>query len=509
MLRQKLPILPRSLNEGPYSMIRTPRHFGMLLAALAFALALGACAAMEDQSDKPIAVDVPAAAPRTLGLETPASAENQKMVAAFGGEYHDPAVEHFVNDILLKLAKAGDDPEQPYHVTLLNSPVVNAFAMAPDHIYVTRGLLALANDASEVAAVMAHEIGHITARHAALRAEEEKRAALITQAAAVIESRQKGEEVEAVERRTLASFSRQQELEADEIGIRVMAKAGYDPYAASRFLTTLGRDSELRASLFGQGSDVSKPDLLATHPSTPERVARASEAAQQFGPPGTGLTDRTAYLAAIDGMMFGDDPADGSIRGTTFIHPRLGFLFTAPDGFVLENSAQAILGVKTGGREALRLDSVRLDATMTLESYISSGWIEGLLPSSIETIQVNGMQAVTASARAGEWNFRVAVIRFAGDQVYRMIFAIRSLDADAEKRFRTSIDSFRKTTPEEVQAVKPLRIVIVTARPGDSVESLSNKMAVADHPLEHFELINGLTAPGPLTPGQQYKLVAD
>ena len=90
-----------------------------------------------------------------------------------------------------------------------------------------------------------------------------------------------------------------------------------------------------------------------------------------------------------------------------------------------------------------------------------------------------------------------------------MIFAIRSLDADAEKRFRTSIESFRKTTPEEVEDVKPLRIVIVTAQAGDSVESLSNKMAVADHPLEHFELINGLTAPGPLTVGQQYKIVAE
>ncbi len=510
MLRRKLLTRPKSLNEGPHLMIGLQRRFGSgrRLLAIALALALGACAAMEDQG-KPIAVEVPAAAPRTLGLETPASAENQKMVALFGGEYHDAAAEHFVNGILLKLAKAGENPEQPYQVTLLNSPVINAFAMAPDRIYVTRGLLALANDASEVAAVMAHEIGHITARHAALRAEEEKRAALITQAAAVIESRQKGEEVEAVERRTLASFSRQQELEADEIGIRVMAKAGYDPYAAARFLTTLGRDSALRASLFGQGSDVSKPDLLATHPSTPERIARAEQIAQQFGPPGTGTTDRTAYLAAIDGMTYGDDPADGSIRGTTFIHPRLGFLFVAPDGFVLENSAQAVLGVKTGGREALRLDSVRLDPSMTLESYISSGWIEGLLPSSIETLEVNGMPAVTASARAGEWNFRVAVIRFQGDQVYRLIFAIRNLDAEAEKRFRASIESFRKTTPEEVEEVKPLRLVIVTAQPGDSVESLSNKMAVADHPLEHFELINGLTGPGPLPAGEHYKIVTD
>ena len=77
---------------------------------------------------------------------------------------------------------------------------------------------------------------------------------------------------------------------------------------------------------------------------------------RSIGPPGTGITDRIAYLAAIDGIMYGDDPSDGSIRGTTFIHPRLGFLFIAPDGFVLENSAQAVLGVKAGGREALRLD---------------------------------------------------------------------------------------------------------------------------------------------------------
>jgi predicted Zn-dependent protease len=492
-------------------MVRMQRGFdrwGWRSIALVLAFALAACAEVEDQG-KPLAVDVPAAAPKTLGVETPASAENQKMVALFGGEYSDPAAKQFIDDILLKLAKAGDNPEQPYQVTILNSPVVNAFALPPDHIYVTRGLLALANDASEVAAVMAHEIGHITAHHAALREEQEKRAALITQAAAVIESRQKGAEVEAVERRTLASFSRQQELDADEIGIRTMAKAGYDPYAAVRFLTTLGRDSELRASLFGQGSDISKPDLLATHPSTPERVARAQQIAQQFGPPGTGITDRTAYLAAIDGLMYGDDPADGSIRGTTFIHPRLGFIFEAPDGFVLQNSAQAVLGVKTGGGEALRLDSVQLDPATTLSSYISSGWIDGLLPSSIETLDVNGMPAVTASARAGEWNFRVAVIRFEGDQVYRMIFAIRSLDPDAEKRFRSSIDSFRKTTAEEAQDVKPLRIVIVTAQKGDTVESLSNKMAVAEHPLEHFELINGLASPGPLSVGEHYKIVTD
>ncbi len=244
------------------------------------------------------------------------------------------------------------DRATPYKVTILNSPVVNAFALPPNNLYVTRGLLALANDASEAAAVMAHEIGHITARHAMQRAEQEKRAAIISQAASVIQSRQKGEEVEASAKQSFASFSRQQELEADEIGIKVTARAGYDPYGATRFLVSLGRASTFRAALLGQTS-TDKPDLLATHPSTPERIAQATQIARQIGAPGIGTTDRAAYLAAIDGMMFGDDPAEGSIRGRKFVHPRLGFAFTAPEGFVLENSSQAILGVKGGRKRSL------------------------------------------------------------------------------------------------------------------------------------------------------------
>jgi predicted Zn-dependent protease len=478
------------------------------LAGLA-ALLLAGCSLMEQQGASPVSADVPIAAPRTMGIESPDTAEHQKMIALFGGEYNYPSAEQFVDDMLVKLANAGDTPEQPYKVTILNSPVVNAFALPPDKIYVTRGLLALANDASELAAVMAHEIGHITAHHALLRAEQEKRAALISQAAAVIESRQRGAEVEESERLSIASFSRQQELEADEIGMKNMARAGYDPYAAARFLTTLGRDAQLRASSLGQNGISDKPDLLATHPSTPARIARALEVARQIGPPGTGITDRTAYLAAIDGIMYGDDPADGMIRGRIFVHPRLGFTFTAPDGFVLENSAQAVLGVKGGGFEALRLDSVALDNSTTLESYIASGWIDGLLPSSVESIDVNGMPAVVASARAGEWNFRVAVIRFDSNNVYRLIFAIRSLNDDAEKRFRASIDSFRHITPEEASDVRPLRIVIVTSKPGDTIEMLGSEMGVLDRPLEHFELINGLKQAGPLPVGEHYKIVTE
>jgi predicted Zn-dependent protease len=471
------------------------------------ALLLAACSTIEIQGVKPAPTDIPAAAPRTVGIDA-ANAEHKRMVSLFGGEYHDTRAERYLNEILVKLANAGDHPAEPYKVTILNSPVINAFALPPNNLYVTRGLLALANDASEVAAVMAHEIAHITARHAMQRAEQEKRAAVISQAASVIQSRQKGEEVEASAKQSFASFSRQQELEADEIGIKDMARAGFDPYGATRFLVALGRSSAFRASLVGQSS-AEKPDLLATHPSTPERVAQATIVARQIGAPGIGNADRAGYLAAIDGLLFGDDPSEGSIRGRRFIHPRLGFAFIAPEGFVLENSAQAVLGVKAGGNEALRLDSVHLTQSTTLESYIASGWVDGLIQSSVTATEINTMKAATATARAGEWNFLLAVIRFDASEVYRLIFAVRSLNDDAESRFQALINSFRRIAPEEATAVHTLHLTMVVAKDGDSLETLASHMIVPDRPLDYFLLLNGLDRGAALRTGETYKIVTE
>jgi predicted Zn-dependent protease len=479
---------------------------GKLLVLVA-ALNLADCSSIEVQGTQPAQADIPAAAPRTVGIEA-ANAEHKRMVSLFGGEYHDAKAERYLNDILVKLANAGDRPSEPYKVTILNSPVVNAFALPPNNLYATRGLLALANDASEIAAVMAHEIAHITARHAMQRAEQEKRAAVISQAASVIQSRQKGEEVEASAKQSFASFSRQQELEADEMGIKNIAHAGFDPYGATRFLVSLGRWSAFRASLAGQTSS-DKPDLLATHPSTPERVAQATIVARQIGAPGIGTTDHAAYLAAIDGLLFGDDPSEGSIRGRRFIHPRLGFTFIAPEGFVLENSAQAVLGVKGGGTEALRLDSVHLAQSTTLESYIASGWVDGLVQSSVASTEINTMKAATATARAGEWNFLLAVVRFDPSEVYRLIFAVHSLNDDVEARFQVLINSFRRIAPEEASAVHPLRLAVVAAKDGDSVETLASRMVVPDRPLDYFLLLNGIERGAALHSGETYKIVIE
>lgn len=475
-----------------------------VLTPLAVLLLLGGCSTLEHQGVVPQQAAPPIAAPKALG-DTPEQAERKKLIALYGGEYHWPKAESYLNDVLVRLAKASDTPTQPYRVTILNSAVVNAFALPSGDLFVTRGLLALANDTSEVAAVMAHEIAHVTSRHAYLRAEQEKTAAVITQAARVIQNREKGEEVQDNAARTIAGFSRQQEFQADQIGISVIARAGYDAFGASRFLSALARSSDMRSALIGQ-NNAAKPDILSTHPSTPERIAAALQAARQIGAPGIGETARPQYLAAIDGMAFGDDPVDGAIRGRKFIHPRLGFSFEAPEGYALENSAQAVLGVADGGAEALRFDSVRAPEGKSLTDYLTSGWIDGLLTSTIRPGTVNGLPAVFADARAGEWNFRVAVVAF-HDDLYRIIFAIRAMTPDADKKFDASINSFRPITPEEARLAQPLHIRLATAAPGDNAASLAEKMVLTDRPVQQFQLLNGLDG-DQLKPGETYKIVA-
>ena len=116
---------------------------------------------------------------------------------------------------------------------------------------------------------------------------------------------------------------------------------------------------------------------------------------------------KTAYLADIDGIVYGEDPSEGFVRGRRFLHPKLGFTFTAPDGFTLDNTAQAVLGIKHGGGQALRLDVVRVPAEQTLAEYLTSGWIENIDPATVEDVTINGFPGATAAAKGDQWDFRL------------------------------------------------------------------------------------------------------
>lgn len=473
-----------------------------ILAAAALGLGAAACASIDPP---PAPANVAHAAPELSPLNRP-SPERMRLMQAFGGEYHAPAIENDLNRILLKLAPAPKASAQPYRVTLLNSSVVNAFALPSGDIFITRGLLALADDTSEIAAVMAHEIAHVTARHAAQRAEFEKTAALFTRVnAQLLEHAQAEDEVQARSKLSIARFSRQQEFEADQIGIKDLAGAGYDPYGAARFLAALGEWSALRTSISGSGS-ADRPDMMATHPSTPERIAQAEAEARRIGTPGVRATGRDAYLAAVDGLAFGDDPSLGVVRGTTFIHPKLGFAFEAPEGFTLENQPAALIGVGEPGDEALRLDSIPIANSTPVASAIAAGWIDGLKTTQVETLQIGGLEAAIAVARGEQWSFRLGAVRLNG-KLYRLIFAAHTLSPAVDERFRASLQSFRLINARDSALAAAQSIKIVTAGSLDTPDSMAARMSFLPQALDQFRVLNGLERGAPLVAGQSYKIV--
>jgi predicted Zn-dependent protease len=191
------------------------------------------------------------------------------------------------------------------------------------------------------------------------------------------------------------------------------------------------------------------------------------------------------------------------------LHPRLGFTFTAPDGYVLDNTAQAVLGVKEGGGQALRVDVVRVPAEQNLTDYLGSGWIENVEQGSIEELTINGFAAATAAAKGDQWQFRLYAVRFSSTDVYRFIFATKQRTQEADRIFRESVMSFRRMSPNESQAAKPLRLKVVTVTPGDTPERLASRMAVVDRPLERFLVLNGFAAGQAPKPGDQVKIVVE
>src|SRR3954454_8472771 len=314
--------------------------------------------------------------------------EHLRILAAYGGVYREPRVQDMLEKTVDKLVAASERPDLKYEVTILNSPAVNAFALPNGQLYVTRGLIALANDNSELASVMAHEMSHVIARHAAIREDQARQAALVNRVATdLLSDPQLGALALAKSKIALANFSRAQEFEADGIGVGISARAGYDPYGAERFLTSMGHNAQLRTQ---RAIDPRAPDFLSSHPATPERVTNAVANARQFAGPGAGAGNRGEYLAMLDGMVYGEDPSEGFVRGRRFLHPKLGFTFTSPEGFTLDNSAQAVIGVREGGTQAMRFDVVRVPAEQSLGEYLHSGWMENVDKSSVEDLTING-----------------------------------------------------------------------------------------------------------------------
>jgi predicted Zn-dependent protease len=480
------------------------RGCARLAAAALLAFALSGCANYVNGYRPVTLPDLPKAA-ETL---VPSQREHQRILATYGGAYQNARLEALITRVVEQLVAASERPDLRYKVTILNSPAVNAFALPNGQLYVTRGLLALASDNAELASVLSHEMAHVIARHAAIREDQVRQAALISRVATdVFNDPQMSALTLAKSKLALAGFSRAQELEADGIGVGIASRAGYDPFGAVRFLGAMGRNIAMRPAS-NSGIDPRLLDFLSSHPATPDRVQNAKANARQYAAPGTGNREKATYLAAIDGLPYGEDPSEGFVRGRRFLHPKLGFTFLAPDAFSLDNTAQAVLGVKDGGGQALRLDVVRVPAEQSLGDYLKSGWIENVDPASLEDLTINGFPAATAVATGEQWMFRLYAIRF-GSEVYRFIFATKSKLQDSDRAFRESVETFRRLSLSEMSGAKPLRLKVVSVAPGDTPEHFSRQMTVADRPLERFLVINGLEPGESLKAGDKVKVVIE
>jgi predicted Zn-dependent protease len=452
----------------------------------------------------------PAAAAKTARstAQSPAAErEHERILASYGGAYDDPKLEALITKTVDRLVAASERPDLAYKVTILNSGAVNAFALPTGQLYVTRGLIALASDTSELSSVLSHEMAHVLAKHASIREDQARQAAIVTR---VVTDMGNDPDLTALalakSKLTMASFSRQQEFEADGIGVGISARAQFDPYGASRFLAAMERNAAMKA---GRASvDPRSQDFLSSHPATPERVQNAQANARQYSSPQGGERDRETYLAAIDNIVYGEDPSEGFVRGRRFLHPKLGFTFQAPDSFTLDNTAQAVIGVREGGSQAMRFDVVRVAAEQSLGDYLNSGWMENVDKASTEDLTINGFPAASVVAHGDQWQFKVYALRF-GSDVYRFIFAAKQKTTESDRNARETVNSFRRLSLDEIQAARPLRIKVISVQPGDTVESLSHRMAGVDRPADRFRLLNGLDAHAQVKPRDLVKIVVD
>lgn len=272
------------------------------------------------------------------------------------------------------------------------------------------------------------------------------------------------------------------------------------------FLGQLQANDALQAKLTGQEDTV--PTWLRSHPRTVDRVQAASEATAEASP-GAREQNRDRFLAAIDGMIYGDDPAQGFVRGTTFEHPDLGFRFTAPDGFVLRNTPAAVIGRDRQGR-FMSFDMGE-GSSRDPETYLAREWARETRVTNLEALLVGGLAGAAALAQV-QVNRQpaeayLAAVEAGGGRYFRFMFADpRGLGRSDIADFEASVQTLRRLRPGEA-TIEPLRIDIHTVRSGESQESVAHLMQIEKLPLETFRVLSGLSPGANLEAGQKVKIV--
>lgn len=465
-------------------------------------LVVGACSVNPATGDRQFTALLPTSSEAQIGAQ-----EHAKIEQSFGKFMTGPIAD-YVNEIGQKIAKNTERDDVQYRFYVIDSPMVNAFALPGGYIYISRGLMTLANSEAELAAVIGHEIGHVTARHAAERMSHGTLAGLgaavlgaATGSSGVAQAANLGSNL------YISSYSRGQEHQSDELGVRYLSRAGYNPKAMADFLQSLDRQSQLEAKEAGRNS--AGFNYFSTHPLTGERVQQAREEAKAF--PASNKANRARYLTKINGMTYGDSASQGFARGNTFYHPEIGFAFTVPNGSKITNGTSQVAANHPNGTVML-FDMAKNNSDPL--TYLKQTWLRNENTANAENITINGMRAATASfsgnVKGKAVTVRLVAIEWKPGEFFRFTMAIpKNINSTFMNELKKTTYSFRKLSASEKKSIKPKRLFVLEAPAGSTLSSMANRMDVEGNKQEKFLVLNGMTARDPIIAGQPYKIVVD
>ena len=435
------------------------------------------------------------------------------------GVYDDPDLQRYVTNIGLDLARTSHRPNLPWTFTVVDSPAINAFALPGGYVYVTRGLLAYLDDESELAGVLGHEIGHVTARHAAQAYTRQAQASLaLTVLSIFVPGTRPFADVGAGGLGVLfLRHDRAAELEADRLGVEYGSAAGWDPSGVPRFLATLARVDAL--------SERGVPNWLSTHPAPEARVGRVEPVAGKFASAASTKINRDQYQEQLDGLVFGDNPKDGIVRGNVFVHPMLRIGVEFPDGWDVMNSPDAVMAQEPGsehfmvlqeveqprlGRQAYGAQSAQSTADAAVEAMRKAGYtvIEGRME------RINGLDAHVGLYRGNAKGKGKVLMRAAHFAMGRQMYVVAGFAPEAEfervdRELQPALKSFRQLSADEASRIRPNRVDFYVVRPGDSWQSIAARQGKGLVNAATLAIMNDRAVSVQPQPGDRVKIVAE
>jgi predicted Zn-dependent protease len=438
--------------------------------------------------------------------------ETDGQVAQEMGLYDDPDLQAYVAQIGQRLAAASERPHLPWKFTVVDSPAINAFAVPGGYIYLTRGIMPFLQDEAELAGVLGHEIGHVTARHSAQQYSRATGAqlGLVLGSIFVPAVRQFGGLAEAGLGVLFLKYGRDDELQADALGVRYAAKTGWNPEGVAGMLQTLDRIGEENEDRRGV------PSWLATHPAPADRVEKVQAAVKEVraeAPGNTRAADPADYQRRIDGIIYGDNPAQGVVRGREFLHASLRFAMEFPEKWQVVNGPTQVVGKHPNADVYLLLQLVEKPAGRNIQQIaLNSMEQAGFVAVAGDTTRINDLDAFVGTYDGTIEELGRVRVRAAHIVHGRNVFVWAGLSpvqqfSRAERDFTASIRSFRPLTAAQAEAIRANRIDLYTAREGDTWQSIAERQGKGVIEPGTLAIMNGASSREQPRPGQRLKIV--